>query len=109
MSWQAGGACYSTQEAAAGAIASVQAGAIHATPAGLYSLHVVQFDATSIEYGFTAMDGGPAIANVLVPVTPVACGLLQLEDAQEMSWIVWGALAAVFAVKFLARGFWGAR
>lgn len=103
--WQVGSACYGTQLEAVGAIASSVAGSVHSTAAGLYSLDVATYDATSIEYAFTPLDGGPAIANVLVPVSPPLCGLLTQGDALELGWAVVAAWAAVFAIKFLARPF----
>lgn len=101
--WQVGGACYSTEVLAVGAVAAAESGSVKATPAGLYSLDVASFDASSIEWTLTPLDGGPTLANVVVPVTPIPCGLLTHVDAVDVGWKIALCWCAVFAIKFLAR------
>jgi len=107
MAVQVGTGCYDTPLEAAQATASSQLGRIVQSASGLYSVDVVSATATNIEYGFTPVDGGPALPSTVVPFTPPPCNLLQLQDGIEVGWYVVAAWAAAFGVRFLARQFKG--
>lgn len=102
MAWQVGSACYDSELAAVGAVAAGNLGLAHGTASGLYSMHVAAYTATSIEYGFTPLDGGPAMPGVVVPVHLVPCGLATFDDGVVMGWAVIGAWATTWAIRWLS-------
>jgi hypothetical protein len=107
MAVQVGSACYGSPLEAAQATASAQLGRIVESGSGLYSVDVVSATASTIEYGFTPLDGAAAIPTAVVPFTAQPCNLLQFEDGIELGWYVIAAWALTWGVRFLARQFKG--
>lgn len=97
-SWQQGGVCYPTPEAANLAAASVVSGTIQ----GGSAVSLVSVSPDSIVYGLTSLVDG-STASITVPVTPVPCQLISAEDASVVAWMVAGCWVAVYAVTYLAR------
>ncbi|MEZ0202876.1 hypothetical protein [Ideonella sp.] len=103
MSYQVGAACYESPIAAVQAIASSQLGQLLHASGGTYAVDVVAIGDASYTLAFTALDGGPALSAQAVPLTLQPCGLLTWQDGMTLGWLVVGAWATTYAVKFL----WG--
>lgn len=94
--WQQGGVCYPTPEAANLAAASVVSGTIQ----GGSAVSLVSVSPDSIVYGLTSLADG-STASITVPVTPVPCQLIGMDDAASIAWMVAGCWLAVYAVSYL--------
>lgn len=98
--------CYSSALAAARAYASGLRLEPMPTEMGLYlGVPTVQgtADAPTVGYQFTHAQNGEPGPLMLVPFDPQPCGLIDWQDALQVSWLVAGVWLAVYAIKQLAK------
>lgn len=103
MSYQVGAVCYSSESAAASAIAAQSVGSVVTHGGAAYVVDVANVDQSGINYRLVPFGGGqPLVLSVPVNIQP--CGLLEWSDGLALGWAVAGVWISVAAVLALRRG-----
>lgn len=103
MSYQVGAVCYSSESAAASAIAAQSVGSVVTHSGAAFVVNVSDISASSISYQLVPFGGG-ATVGVSVPINLQPCGMLDWQDGLALGWAVAGVWIAVAAVLSLRRG-----
>lgn len=100
--FQVGATCYQTASAANAAAASAQSGSVVLIGGQSYVLSVSGVTDSTISYDYSPAGGGPVLSHSVV-VNPQPCGLLGVDDAYALGWLVAGCWLAVYAITFLVQ------
>lgn len=103
MGYQVGSICYATEQQALSASASSQVGAVVPHGGKSYVTGVSSVGSGSITYSFISLDGTESF-ELVSPLTPQPCGLLDWQDGLVLGWGVAAAWIATAAVMFLRKG-----
>lgn len=100
--FQHGSACYSTAKQAAEAQASHLVGSIIQIGQEPYAVDVSAVTDSTISLTLQQLTG-PGVFTKTILVTPQPCGLLQVEDAISIGWLIAAIWIGVFSLTFIAR------
>lgn len=96
-SWQFQGSCYPTPLAANQAAASASSGVVSSgsvVVATAVTESSISFDSTDLSTG--------TVVSRTVTVDPQPCNLLDASDGEAIGWLLVGAWASVYAIRWLA-------
>lgn len=105
MGYQQGRHCFDTIEQAANYAGAQMAGQVISSAHGEpWAISYEGYNGSELKFGLH----GQASARALqVPYQPVACQMIEMDDAAEMSWLVVGAWAVAFGIRLAVNAIKG--